>query len=96
MELNLILIVNFVVDITMAIMNAIDLKSDLHNLIDKVNDTAILNAIKAILSAQLKENDFWNKLPLNIQESVKRGMEQARSGKTKAHSEVMKSYEKWL
>ena len=96
MELNLILIVNFVVDITMAIMNAIDLKSDLHSLIDKVNDTAILNAIKAILSAQLKEDDLWDELPLNIQESVKRGMEQARSGKTKAHTEVMKSYEKWL
>ena len=43
----------------MTIMNAIDLKSDLHSLIDRVNDTAILNAIKAILSAQLKENDFW-------------------------------------
>ena len=96
MELNLILIVNFVVDITMAIMNAIDLKSDLHSLIDKVNDTAILNAIKAILSAQLKEDDLWDELPLNIQESVKRGMEQARNGKTKAQSEVMKSYEKWL
>ena len=77
-------------------MNAIDLKSDLHSLIDRVNDMAILNAIKAILSAQLRENDFWKELPLNVQESVKRGMEQARSGKTKAHSEVMKSYEKWL
>lgn len=77
-------------------MNAIDLKSDLHSLIDKVNDTAILNAIKAILSAQLKENDFWEELPLNVQKSVKRGIEQARSGNTKAHSEVMKSYEKWL
>ena len=96
MELNLILIVNFVEDKTMAIMNAIDLKSDLHSLVDKVNDMAILNAIKAILSAQLKENDFWDELPLNVQESVKRGIEQAKSGKTKAHSEVMKSYEKWL
>jgi hypothetical protein len=96
MELKLILIVNFVVDKTKAIMNAIDLKSDLHNLIDKVNDTDILNAIKAILNAQLKENDSWEELPLHVQESVKRGIEQARSGKTKAHSEVMKSYEKWL
>ncbi|HEY3372733.1 MAG TPA: hypothetical protein VGK10_17915 [Prolixibacteraceae bacterium] len=96
MELKLILIVNFVRDKTRTIMNAIDLKSDLHSLIDKVNDTAILNAIKTILSAQVKENDLWEELPLNVQESVKRGIEQARSGKTKAHSEVMKSYEKWL
>lgn len=80
----------------MAIMNVIELKSDLHSLIDRVNDVTILNAIKVILSAQVKENDFWEELPLNVQESVKRGMEQARSGKTKAHPGVMKNYEKWL
>jgi hypothetical protein len=72
----------------MAIMNAIELKSDLHSLIDKVNDLTILNAIKDILSKQVKENDIWEELPLNVQESVKRGMEQARNGKTKAHSEI--------
>ena len=96
MELKWVFIVNFVEDKTMTIMNAMDLKSDLHSLIDRVNDTTILNAIKAILSAQLKENDLWEELPLNVQESAKKGMEQAQSGKTKAHSEVMKNYEKWL
>jgi predicted transcriptional regulator len=77
-------------------MNVIELKSDLHSLIDRVDDMTILNAIKEILSTQVKENDFWEELPLNVRESVKRGMEQARSGKTKAHTEVMKNYEKWL
>jgi len=96
MELKWVFIVNFVEDKTMTIMNAMDLKSDLHSLIDRVNDTTILNAIKAILSAQLKENDLWEELPLNVQESVKKGIEQAQSGNTKAHPEVMKNYEKWL
>ena len=77
-------------------MNIIELKSDLHSLIDKVDDTTILNAIKAILSKQIGGGDFWDELPLNIQESIKRGMEQARKGEAKAHSEVMKKYEKWL
>lgn len=77
-------------------MNEIELKSDLHNLIDRVDDMTVLNAIREILSAQVNGNDFWEELPLNVQESVKRGMEQARSGKTKAHSEVMKNYEQWL
>jgi predicted transcriptional regulator len=77
-------------------MNVIELKSDLHSLIEKVNDVTILNAIKDILRTQVKENDFWEELPLNIQESINRGMEQALSGKTKAHSEVMKNYKKWL
>ena len=80
----------------MEIMNTIELKSNLHNLIDRVNDTVILNAIKDILSKQVSEVDFWNELPLNVQQSVKRGMEQARSGETKLHSEMTKKYEKWL
>lgn len=77
-------------------MNEMELKSDLHSLIDRVNDKTILKAIKDILSVQLKENDFWEKLPAKVKESVKRGMEQAQSGQTKAHTEVMKNYEKWL
>lgn len=77
-------------------MNTIELKSDLHNLIDKVNDVNILNAIKAILSKQVSDVDFWDELPLNVQESVKRGIEQAKNGETKPHSEVIKKYEKWL
>lgn len=80
----------------MAIMNAIELKSDLHSLIDRVNDLTILNAVKEILSTRVNERDFWDELPLNVQESVKRGMEQAHSGETKAHSEIMKNYKKWL
>ena len=77
-------------------MDVIELKSDLHILIDKVNDLNTLNAIKEILSAEVKDKDFWKELPLNVRESVKRGMEQAQSGKTKAHTEVMKTYKKWL
>lgn len=77
-------------------MNTIELKSDLHSLIDKVNDTTILNTIKAILCKQVNEGDFWDELPLHVQESVKRGMEQAKRGETKAHTEVMEKYEKWL
>ncbi len=77
-------------------MNNVELKSDLHNLIDKVEDTTILNAIRAILSKEVKEGDFWDELPLSVQESVKRGMEQAKRGETRPHSEVMKKYKQWL
>ncbi len=79
-----------------AVMNTMELKSDLHNLIDKVNDATILNAVRAILSKQLGDDDFWDELPLHVQESVKRGMEQAKRGETTPHSEVMKKYNKWL
>ncbi len=77
-------------------MNTIELKSDLHKLIDRVNDATILNAIKTILSKQVNEVDFWDELPLDVQESIKRGMNQAKNGETKLHTEVRKKYAKWL
>jgi len=77
-------------------MDALELKSDLHNLIDKVEDVNILSAIKAILSKEVNEEDFWDELPLSVQESVRKGMEQARRNEARPHSEVMRKYEKWL
>jgi predicted transcriptional regulator len=77
-------------------MNTVELKTDLHSLIDKVEDATILNAIRAILSKEVREDDFWAELPLSVQESVKKGMEQAKRGETRPHSEVMKKYQKWL
>ena len=77
-------------------MNPIELKSDLHNLIDRVNDITILNAIKAILSKQVGDVDFWDELPANVQESALRGMEQTKNGQTRAHNEVKKKHDKWL
>ena len=77
-------------------MNTIELRSDLHELIDRVNDMSMLNAIKTILSNQSSESDFWKELPLNIQESVKRGMVQIENGETRTHEEVMQKHKKWL
>ena len=77
-------------------MNAIELRSDLHKLIDRVNDISVLSAIKTILSKQASESDFWEELPLNVQESVKKGIRQVENGETRTHEEVMQKYEKWL
>ncbi len=77
-------------------MDAIELKSDLHNLIDSVNDMSVLSALKTLLSKQASESDFWDELPLSVQESVKRGMTQVENGETRTHEEVMQKHEKWL
>ena len=77
-------------------MDAIELKSDLHSLIDKVNDISILNALKIILSKQTLESDFWEELPLSVQESAKRAMMQVENGETRTHEEVMQKHKKWL
>jgi predicted transcriptional regulator len=77
-------------------MNSLELKSDLHNLIDNVNDINILNAIKVLINERVSESDFWDKLPLNVQKSILKGKEQAEKGEIKSHEEVMEKYEKWL
>ena len=78
------------------IMNALELRSDLHELIDRVNDISMLSALKTILSKQTSKSDFWEELPLNVQESVKRGMRQVENGETRTHEEVMQKHKKWL
>ena len=77
-------------------MDAIELKSDLHKLIDRVNDMSMLSAVKAILSKQTLESDLWGELPLKVQESVKKGILQVENGKTRTHEEVMQKHKKWL
>jgi len=77
-------------------MNSIELKSDLHNLIDNVNDINILNAIKVLINERVSESDFWDKLPLDVQKSILKGKEQTKKGESKSHEEVMGKYEKWL
>ncbi len=77
-------------------MNTFELKSDLHDLIDQINDTNVLSAIRTLLTSQTKDVRHEIELPSEIKESVKRGMDQARIGKTKDHSEIIEKYEKWL
>ncbi|MFW6222466.1 MAG: hypothetical protein ACOC3T_02515 [Bacteroidota bacterium] len=76
-------------------MNIQARKLELVQLILNTDRINLLEKVSQILK-QEKEADCWDELPLSVQESVKRGMEQAKSGKTRPHSEVMKKYEKWL
>ncbi|QRQ99965.1 hypothetical protein [Dyadobacter sandarakinus] len=40
--------------------------------------------------------DFWNELPDFVRRSIEAGQEQAASGETKSHTEVMETYKKYL
>jgi len=79
-------------------MNAMNLqarKLELVQLILNTDQPNLLEKVSQILK-QEKEADWWDELPLSVQESVKKGMEQAKRGETRPHSEVMKKYQKWL
>ena len=72
-------------------MTTFEIKSELHKLIDSIEDTEILKAIRLILKKQVKhkEDDFWNILPDKIKESVEKGLLQADKGDLKDHKLVL-------
>lgn len=76
-------------------MNLQARKLELVQMILNTDQPNLLEKVSQILK-QEKEADWWDELPLSVQESVKKGMEQAKRGETRPHSEVMKKYQKWL
>ena len=71
-------------------MTTIQLKSDLHRLIDSIEDTVILKAIQQILKKQLKsKSDFWNELPENIKLSIERGLSQADKNELLSNENIL-------
>ena len=76
-------------------MNLQARKLELVQMILNTDQPNLLEKVSQILK-QEKEAEWWDELPLSVQESVKKGMEQAKRGETRPHSEVMKKYQKWL
>jgi predicted transcriptional regulator len=79
-------------------MNAMNLQARKLELVQMILNTDRPNLLEKVsqILKQEKEADWWDELPLSVQESVKKGMEQAKRGETRPHSEVMKKYQKWL
>ena len=66
------------------------MKSDLHELIDKINDTDILKAVRTLLSRQFSSEDFWDDLPDDIKESIEDSLKQAETNETLPHNDVIR------
>ena len=74
-------------------MNITAAKLELARKILDTNNKEIIKYIKSIFESQT-ENWFVD-LPKEIQDSVKRGLNQSKNGKSRPHSEVVKKYKKW-
>jgi predicted transcriptional regulator len=77
------------------VMNYLELKNTLHEMIDQVNDPKVLYVIQELLKNQ-SQTDFWDELPNEVKASIEIGLKQAENGEVIPHEEVMKKYEKWL
>jgi len=78
-------------------MDVIELRADLHNMIDKVSDGNILHAVKILLSGKTKKQpDWWDTISDEEREEIKQGLSEADHGEVINHEEVMSKYKKWL
>ena len=74
-------------------MTTVKIKSNLHKIIDSIEDHSILNAVYSILSkvkTKKSEIDFWDELSEEEKASIEEGLSQIKKGQIYSHEEVMK------
>lgn len=70
-------------------MNVIELKADLHHLIDHVTDVGILNEIKIILLKSQTSKDWGDMLSDHLRSELGDSISEADHGKVLSHEEAM-------
>ncbi len=71
-------------------MNQTELKTDLHQLIENVDDKNILEAIKTILTKRASTNNDWfDELSYDLKAALDESVDEANQGKTISHQEAM-------
>jgi predicted transcriptional regulator len=74
-------------------MTTIELKSDLHLLIDRISDSSVLEAYHTLLKREVKQvGDFWDELTNAQKEDIQAGIDDLKAGRKKPLSEVMNKY----
>jgi len=74
-------------------MSTLELKSNLHDLIEDIEDNDILSAVYLLLAKQQNkadEKDFWDELPEYVKAGIEEGLVQSERGEGIPHDEVMK------
>jgi predicted transcriptional regulator len=76
-------------------MSTIKLRSQLHQLIDRIEDDTILQAHLVLLSreATVQTGDFGDELSPGQQASIDRGLDDLQAGRKKPFSEILKKYQ---
>ena len=75
-------------------MNLLAEKIELAKRLLEVEDEQFLIQIKQLFDNDGK--DFWDDLPIHVQQGIERAKKQAAEGKLTPHDEVMAKYEKYL
>lgn len=78
-------------------METIKLKTNLHSLIDKIEDTELLEQLNKILNNSLSnEKVRWDSLSKEEKKSIEEGLRQLENGEGVDFEEVNKSFDEWI
>jgi hypothetical protein len=68
-----------------------EIKTDLHSLIDNINDESILNAVRTILTKQIKSKVDWaDELNMSLRKELEESILEANEGAVISHEAAMK------
>jgi predicted transcriptional regulator len=72
-------------------MNTIQLKTDLHRLIDQIEDNRLLQAVHVILAREVPQDHEvdWDSLSEARREAIQEGLDDIENGRVSSHKEVM-------
>jgi predicted transcriptional regulator len=71
-------------------MNTIEIKTDLHSMIDQINDVRLLQAIRILLLGKSGESDWFDDLSKEEKELLEQGIRESDNGKVYSHNEILK------
>lgn len=70
-------------------MSTAELKSNLHELIDKAQDSKILKIAYLLLSKKKANNDWWLSISEREKAAIERGLRDIKDGKVIPHEKAM-------
>jgi len=66
----------------------VELRTEIHELIEKVNDVQLLQAIKVLLSNGI-DSDWWEELSDEEKQAIEKGLNESEAGELIPHNIVM-------
>lgn len=77
----------------MSATRAID--KEINNYLEHLNTQQKRIVLTLVKTIAKEEDNWWEDVELAAQDSINRGLRQAKSGEVQDHESVMKKYKKW-
>jgi predicted transcriptional regulator len=79
-------------------MSSSTIKTDLHKVIDSIEDEELLEEIHYLIKSSLEGNqeEMWDELPEEVKIGIEEGLSQANKGQTITNEQFREKFKKWF